>query len=130
MKKTLLSILFGLFTCTFAVGQSLTSTGEAMSSRVFKWIKESQGDSLLLHATPEVKEQITAPVINSIFKQLELQMGKFKSNSSWSNSAIDGYSIYHTDLFFEKQNIGLNITLNDKCQVAGFFLVPATTSNK
>lgn len=130
MKRFLFSLLLCLSAFTQSKAQSLVNPGEAIAERAFTWISQAKGDSLLLHATPKVKEQITAPIINSIFKQLEVQMGPFKSKSAWNNTAIDAFTIYHTNLHFNNQSIGLNITIDKEEKIAGFFLVPATDEHK
>lgn len=130
MKRVLFNLLLCLSVFTQCKAQSLVNPGEAMAERAFTWISQAQGDSLLLHATTDVKEQITIPVINSIFKQLEAQMGLFKSKSAWSSTPINAFTIYHTNLHFNNQSIGLNITIDKEQKIAGFFLVPATDEHQ
>ena len=71
-----------------------------MAGRHLEWLKTGQADSVLAHATPQVKAQLSAAMVQAIWKQLLTQAGQLEKHEAWSLTERQGLHVCQSVLRF------------------------------
>ena len=96
-----------------------------MAGRHLEWIKTGQADSVLAHATPQVQAQLSAAMVQAIWKQLLTQAGQLEKQEAWSLTERQGMHVCQSVLRFERLPLQMNVVLNDELLLAGLTFTPA-----
>lgn len=73
-----------------------------------------------------IRKKVAPVVFSDSFRQLEKQMGEFKSRGKWKTEMAEGITMYHCDVRFEKNSMRFTVVFDeDGGQHA--YLYPATS---
>ncbi|MCS2406188.1 DUF3887 domain-containing protein [Bacteroides salyersiae] len=61
------------------------------------------------------------------FRQLEKQMGKFKSRGKWKTEMAEGITMYHCDVHFEKNSMRFTVVFDEDGRASTLTFTPATS---
>ena len=121
MKHKLLTLLGLVLFCLPLCADKYTEWAD----RHWKWIQNEQTDSLLVHATDEVKAALPAATLAGIWQKLVQQAGTLKGQDDWEQEATAGYQICRRRLAFERAALYLNLTFDKTMKLAGISFTPA-----
>lgn len=121
MKKTFISLLAALL-CVLPVAADRYTD---MAQRQYEWVKAGMGDSIRLHATPEVNAQLPASAVAAVWQQLTAQVGALQKEGAWSQVESQGFTVCLRKLTFERGALQLNVVLDNELRLAGFHFAPA-----
>jgi len=90
-------------------------------------IKEDFGDTVK-YFDETVKKELPPEKFKEVWKALLTQAGPFKQKISERTEKKAGYDIVYLTCEFEKNTFDIQLTFNDKKEIAGIFFLPAQTS--
>ena len=96
-----------------------------MAGRHLEWLKTGQADSVLAHATPQVNAQLSAAMVQAIWKQLLTQAGQLEKQEAWSLTERQGLHVCQSVLRFERLPLQMNVVLDNELLLAGLTFTPA-----
>lgn len=121
MKKKILTCLLALAGLLPAWADRYTEQAE----KHWKWIQAAQADSILAHATSELRAQLPAAMLQPLWSQLVNQCGALKKQEDWKVMEMQGLHICQKLLVFDQTALRLNLVLNDKLELSGLRFTPA-----
>lgn len=122
MKRSFLLLAGSLLTWLPIHADRYTDTAE----KHLNWAISNRADSILAHATPEVKQALPADQLNSIWKMLVMQFGTLESKEAWETTDLgDGLTLCRRLLHFKNRTLNVNIVLNRELQLSGISFTPA-----
>lgn len=96
-----------------------------LAEQHYGWLRAESADSIIAHASPEVRAQLTADMLNGIWKQLQTQAGELQTAKEWRHSESGNMHICSRVLVFDKVSLQLNTVFNDRDELAGITITPA-----
>lgn len=103
---------------------------EKRAQELLNEIIAGQGDSAYSRLNDEAKKQLSPAMLNTIFKEIEKQVGKFESPGEWGENLISGQTIYFCDLQFEKMPIRFLVAFDADGKVNTLRFIPVPPSDK
>ena len=97
-----------------------------------EWFYSDLGDSVIAHASAQVRERITAAQLSELLGQLSAQVGTEQEVLSERIAPRDSLSGYLREVRFERleEPLVLAWTLDSKGVIYGFFIRPRSATNE
>ena len=122
MRRLLTALFLLLAVGTYAHADRATD----LAQHILTWLKAGQADSLLAHSSPEVKAQLTPPMIQGLWAQLLLQAGELKKEQPWTAMQMQGNKVRTRVLVFERMALRCNVAINEDMKMSGITFTPAS----
>ena len=74
-----------------------------------------------------IRKKVAPVVFSDSFRQLEKQMGKFKSRGKWKTEMAEGITMYHCDVHFEKNSMRFTVVFDEDGRASTLTFTPATS---
>lgn len=97
------------------------------AERLYKFIVAGQGDSVHVRMSDTIRKKVAPVVFSDSFRQLEKQMGKFKSRGKWKTEMAEGITMYHCDVHFEKNSMRFTVVFDEDGRASTLTFTPATS---
>lgn len=97
------------------------------AERLYKFIVAGQGDSVHVRMSDTIRKKVAPVVFSDSFRQLEKQMGKFKSRGKWKTEMAEGITMYHCDVRFEKNSMRFTVVFDEDGRASTLTFTPATS---
>ena len=123
-RKTLFLSYLLLTLPLLAVGQQHLQRAE----KLLYFLITQQGDSIYAQAKEEDREILNPQMLNTLFVQLEKQLGKRQSISEWKAQSVEEDTVYYTDLEFEDAPARFLVSFHDDLTINRFAIVPVPSS--
>lgn len=101
-----------------------------MAQKHLDWVKHEQGDSVLVHSIPAIKQVLTSTQINALWKQLNMQVGALKQEYDWEELEQGGLQIRRKVLAFERATLAFQAVFDKAMNLSGINFVPAKAPEK
>lgn len=115
----LLGLLFAQVAVLFAQDDAVSRC-----ERIYQQLTAGQGDSIYVGFSKELQTKISPAVFNDAFKQVEAQFGKLQAKGEWKQEAVQGITIYYSDLKFERYQLRLLMAFDPDGQTNTIRFVP------
>ena len=97
------------------------------AERLYKFIVAGQGDSVHVRMSDTIRKKVAPVVFSDSFRQLEKQMGEFKSRGKWKTEMAEGITMYHCDVHFEKNSMRFTVVFDEDGRANTLTFTPATS---
>lgn len=97
------------------------------AEQLYQFVAAGQGDSVHVRMNKTIREKVAPIVFSETFKQLEKQMGAFKSRSKWKIDTAAGITLYNCDVKFENNTLRFNVAFDPDGLASTITFVPATS---
>lgn len=97
------------------------------AEQLYKFIVAGQGDSVHVRMNDTIRKKVAPVVFSDSFRQLEKQMGKFKSRGKWKIETAEGITLYYCDVRFEKNTMRFTVVFDEDGKASTLTFTLATS---
>jgi uncharacterized protein len=121
MKKLILFLLV----CTLGLAAfSQESKNIQISKKMLKQFQKTEYSAIPAVFDETMKGALPADKLKAVWESLLSQCGKFTKAGDATESTVQIYQLVKIPLEFEKVKLEMQVSFNDKNQVAGLYFVP------
>lgn len=95
------------------------------AERVYRFLLEAKGDSVLAESTAEIQTALPVSQLNLLMTGLTFQFGMIKEAGKWSETADGELRTFSRRLTFERAPLVLNVAFTSEGKVGGLSVTPA-----
>lgn len=96
-------LIFTVLTTIFTV--KAQESDKMRAQKLLDFVIAEQGDSVYAYLNDAARQQTTPDLFSSTYRQLEAQLGKYKSKGEWKTEITSGVTIYYCDIQFERYTL-------------------------
>lgn len=127
MLKSIIIVCMALWGVLFTAGAQNHKEDLKRANRIYNFVVAGQGDSVHVYMNDTIRKRVSPEVFGESFRDLEKQMGRFKSAGKWETDTAEGITLYHRDVRFEKNTLRFNIVFDTDGRAGTLTFTPATS---
>lgn len=82
------------------------------AQHIYEWFVAGQGDSIYVALNKELQGKLSSSMFNDTFRDTEKTFGKLQSKSDWQTENVQGFTLYYSDLKFERYSLRLTLAFD------------------
>lgn len=94
------------------------------AERFYNFLTTNQPDSAYALTNATIQQTVSQEAFRAILPQMEAQFGKVQSHTEWQALSGGGYTVYVSDLSFERYKLRMQLAFDKDGRVSGFYFVP------
>lgn len=126
LQRTVI-LLIALLGTSLPIGAQVCKANLKHAEQLYEFIVAGQGDSVHVRMNDTIRKNVSPEVFSSSFRQLEKQMGKFKSKGKWQTETAEGITVYHCDVRFKRNSMRFTVAFEPDGKASTLTFTPATS---
>ncbi|MCR4604107.1 MAG: lysophospholipase [Prevotella sp.] len=116
-----------LFFCPLTLYSQESDEGTRYARHIFSLLLNNQTDSLFTLFADTVKTLLPREQLEGGMKQVEQALGAYQHQGNWEHAHHNNFDAYSSVLSFERGQLSIVITIDDKKQLHGLRLLPVAS---